>query len=698
MMIRKARSMGRSPGKKKENLHSHMSSPFRQSRLDILLLAVTLIFVVLVALFPVRSNDIWWHLAVGEELIQSHSFINQDPFTFTVTGSPWVPHAYLASIFFYIVHSIGSLTGLIVCRALLVLVIFVLLFRILKKAEIHFVLAAPFVILGALVIQTRFLLRPHLFEYIFIMLLLGLLMFAKKRSGFRFYGPPVLLQIIWVNTHASFFIGPIIVMLFSVGAIIAAMFKLPQMAAAKSRRASDRSTQKPSTPETGWKPMAVLLLLVIAASFINPSPGEFVLQPLGGEQRELVTKYTIEWRSPFDPALKQGAFHPYYEIFLALALLSIVLAFIQKRFHAVFLVALFAYFSLHAHRFRVELVLVTLPFLMIGLKNASASPAVAKWIAKWRGKGPAAGKLLAVLLIALLIFFARDRFVFGGGISARHPVKAMDFILDENIAQRPFHTIGYGSYLLWKLYPERRSFIDGRNFHTALYRDFIECQTTVAGFQRVVDRYNLDAFLLPVPGKSDSGIKNLHTALDRFNQWSLVHIDSVAYVYIKNGTASPHWLARNAYRFYRPLTFSSAPPADDMLPRVAAEIERALHGEPNLANVWADLAMIHMRMNQPRQALDAMLQACTIEPERTLWRHRMGTLAMQIGEVDRAIDAFTALTRIDPKSATGFYNLAVALANDRQIESARSAAQKAIELNPDYAVAKDLLRRLREAE
>jgi tetratricopeptide (TPR) repeat protein len=274
----------------------------------------------------------------------------------------------------------------------------------------------------------------------------------------------------------------------------------------------------------------------------------------------------------------------------------------------------------------------------------------------------------------------------------------MDFIRNENIAQRPFHTIGFGSYLLWKLYPERRSFIDGRNFHAGLYSDFIACQSNVKEFQRVIDTYRLDAFLLPTPGRSDSGIKNLHVALERYNQWSLVHIDSIAYLYVKGAAVPPAWLERNEYRYYRPVTFSSSTPDSAALPGIAADIERVLRGEPNMAHIWADLAMTRMRMNQTQPALDAMSHACAVEPDKALWRHRMGTLAMQAGDTQRAVEAFEALTRIDPGNATGFYNLAVAFANQRRFEPARRAAQKALEIDPNYAAAKDMLRRLQAAE
>ena len=84
------------------------------------------------------------------------------------------------------------------------------------------VLAAPIVLIAVLNAHSRFILRPHLFEYLFIVVLIGHLMASVKQRGVRFFVLPVLLQMLWVNLHASFYLGVIVVALFYIGEALSA--------------------------------------------------------------------------------------------------------------------------------------------------------------------------------------------------------------------------------------------------------------------------------------------------------------------------------------------------------------------------------------------------------------------------------------------------------------------------------------------
>jgi len=63
---------------------------------------------------------------------------------------------------------------------------------------------------------------------------------------------------------------------------------------------------------------------------------------------------------------------------------------------------------------------------------------------------------------------------------------ALDFAVQENVAERPFHTIGFGSYMLWHLCGEHRTFIDGRNLNPQLYRDLIATQASETRYQAMI--------------------------------------------------------------------------------------------------------------------------------------------------------------------------------------------------------------------
>src|SRR5207247_2690420 len=56
-----------------------------------------------------NDPDIWWHLRNAEYLIQTHHLPNHDMYSFTAGGYPWINHACLAQIPFYLAWRTGRL-------------------------------------------------------------------------------------------------------------------------------------------------------------------------------------------------------------------------------------------------------------------------------------------------------------------------------------------------------------------------------------------------------------------------------------------------------------------------------------------------------------------------------------------------------------------------------------------------------------
>ena len=110
---------------------------------------LVMLFVAAIALFPIRNNDIWWHLSVGK-ILAGGAFISRDPFMFSVPALPWVPHAWLSSLSLYTVHALASEPGLLVLRALLVGGTFWLLLRLIRRLGVALVFAAPIVLIALL--------------------------------------------------------------------------------------------------------------------------------------------------------------------------------------------------------------------------------------------------------------------------------------------------------------------------------------------------------------------------------------------------------------------------------------------------------------------------------------------------------------------------------------------------------------------
>jgi|GEM_PF-1884806 len=602
------------------------SNSYKQNPLDYILFCVVLTAIAALSLFQIRNNDIWWHMAVGREIVSSRHFFSVDSFSFTTLGHSWTPQSYLAGVIFYLIHMAGSTYGLIALRTALVVTTFAFMMKMLGGKGISFAFASPFVLVAALNMHSRFIIRPHLFEYLFLAVLIWILLSEKR--AFLFYAVPAIMQILWVNMHPSFYLGPIVVLIFLAGE-----------AARRFSRGKVRFFRSVMKPGAALKPLLILLLLLIGVSLINPSPLHFFTQPLGGYQRELISKYTLEWRSPFDPALKSAAFHPYYEIMLFVVFVCFALS-INRMQPASFLLALFfALLSIKAHRFRVEFALTALPLALLQLQGSFLTCKLESVLNKKRGRLILARSFFAVAAVAILVFTARDRIAVGGSLEDKYPSKALNFAMEQGIGTRSFHPIRFGSYLLWDKYPDMRSFIDGRNVAPEVYQDFIDCQKGTKEFSRIVNKYNLDSFIIPLPQKCDKGMLNIHGMLIKSAAWPLVYMDHIAFIYIRRSGVSRKWLESKEYKYYNTMTFSNSYFDSLQVDTLISEIKRSVQDDPAFLNPWVDLGSVYLRKNQPQKAAEAFKRAIDLAPERPILWYNAGMACMRMGayENDRQI-------------------------------------------------------------
>jgi tetratricopeptide (TPR) repeat protein len=640
--------------------------PLRQTRLDYVVALAVLAFGAAVSLFALRNNDIWWLLATGRYILETKAFIYEDPFTFTLAGHPWSPQAYLSAIAFYLVHGGAGAVGLIALRAVLVVATLAVSLRTLARVGVSWAMSGVVVVLVVLVAQTRFMVRAHLFEYLFVAVTMGFLLTSHERKGRSFFVIPAVVQVLWTNMHPSFLLGPSLVGLYFAGEWLGQRAPVPGLRPFHRR---------------DWRRVGILLAVVVAACVVNPNPAAFFSQPMGGEQRELISRYTLEWKSPFDPAIAAGNFHPYYEILLGLSAAALLLSLGRLQPAALFLILATAYLSLQSHRFRVEFALVALPLVCVLLRDA---PLVASLSARLGRKrhGSWARIGLAAAAFALIALTARGRVEVGEAVQDRYPDRALEFISENRIAQRPFHTIGFGSFMVWDLYGQRKTFIDGRNFDAGLYRDFLAAQTNRAGLEHVIDKYRLDAFIVPAVESSDAGMTHIHRELARMPGWSLVYMDEVASVYAGAASADSSWMDRRAYRHYHPLTLSVEMLTAQDGPRIVRELERAVGEAPAYATLWLDLGLAQIALGNHARAVEALEEATRLAPENAVAWNRLGNAALLAGRFDEAIDAFRRLSGVVPGDARPHLYLARACQQASRKPEAILAYENAIGTDP----------------
>jgi hypothetical protein len=114
-------------------------------------------------------------------------------------------------------------------------------------------------------------------------------------------------------------------------------------------------------------------------------------------------------------------------------------------------------------------------------------------------------------------------------LNASVPVDAIDFVIDNGISGNMFNTYSFGGYILYRLYPEQRVFIDGRAdmYGDEFIKKYHKIYTGQAGWEELLNKHKIDYVVC----ERDAAIRQLLLARGDF---SLVHDDANNSVLVKN--------------------------------------------------------------------------------------------------------------------------------------------------------------------
>lgn len=155
---------------------------------------------------------------------------------------------------------------------------------------------------------------------------------------------------------------------------------------------------------------------------------------------------------------------------------------------------------------------------------------------------------------------------------------------------------------------------------------------------------------------------------------------------------------------------------------------KAVKWEPNSALLHHEFAVAYSTFHQPRQALQQIQEACRLEPGEAEYQYKLGLAYNEIGRLKKAAEALEKAVELDPRHARAWYNLGLArnalgrpeaaltallrgessnpedpripyaratiLIQLGRLREARTAAARALEIQPNYPAALNLLRSL----
>jgi hypothetical protein len=182
-------------------------------------------------------------------------------------GKPYITHEWLTQVLFYIVYLISGINGLVIFRTIIVALPFLIFYILLRKAKIYSWLIVIILSSTLFVITTRAFVRPHIFTYFFLSVVLYILYRYRSGGVKRLYMLPIIF-LIWANVHSGILFGFLALAVF----VVVEWFKYLLR---KVKYFSERGVME----RVKLKRLSLYGLISIVVSFINPHFHKALLYP-----------------------------------------------------------------------------------------------------------------------------------------------------------------------------------------------------------------------------------------------------------------------------------------------------------------------------------------------------------------------------------------------------------------------------------
>lgn len=180
--------------------------------LILLIILWSSIFITLINVRNLIDGDTLWAIKVGEWIATNSRVPCCDTFSWTVNGNPWVAHEWLFDFLVYKFYSYMDFQGIVIFFFISLILLFFLLWKLYQKEDKN--IAQTFIIFIIVIIMMNnllnsfFVVRPHIYGLIFFIYFLCVLLQSPK----LLYTLP-LVTIIWANMHGSVVLGIAMVLL-----------------------------------------------------------------------------------------------------------------------------------------------------------------------------------------------------------------------------------------------------------------------------------------------------------------------------------------------------------------------------------------------------------------------------------------------------------------------------------------------------
>jgi hypothetical protein len=439
-----------------------------------------------------RDSDTYWHIVVGQWILDHRAVPHVDLFSFTMHGAPWITSAWLSEVLYFAVFKLAGWAGPAMLVALSASAAFFLLTLLLLK-RLPNVPVAILVSAGIAMTTQHMLARPHVLIFPLMVLWLNTLLQAiEQRRAPSVASLPLIT--LWSNLHGSFTLGLAFIAPFALEALWTA----------------DKSARL--TTALHWIRFG---LMALGAACITPYGVEPILVTFRILEVGATLSSIAEWRSldlstpnPVTLCVLAGAAYVLYSGFRLPPLrITALLALIYETF---------------AHIRYVDVFALAVPFIIAGPlgEHLSWNPLQQDRNVIHRARTAFVAAIAALVVVTGMIAATIDL------TPPLAPHLAVEK-LKELKANRVLNDYYFGGYLISQGIP---TFIDSRaELYGAAFLTRYSRATELedlADFVRLLDEYKIDTTLF-FPSTRPVGL------LDRLPEWKRIYTDDVAVVHVR---------------------------------------------------------------------------------------------------------------------------------------------------------------------
>lgn len=473
--------------------------------------------------------DLWHRMAVGKIFSQTGTVMFHDIFTYFPAKALWVDHEWLSGVIFYnLTHYFGDY-GIL---ALKILCLFGILFFIYKTNQLIFPepgkhrISYYLIALIAICIGLIATLRCQAFTYLFFTLWIYVLERVRRGENRLIWIFPAT-TLLWANMHAGFIAGFGLIIFYAVGEFL-----------------NGKSFMK----------YAGILALCLPVTLINPYGIKYWYYLI--EATTMERPYITEWE-PLRPFEKVFTIigTKIQLLFLIPAVIYRIFSkdenklaeksssskfcpfcFLSKKFDWVEIIAFFTtlYLAVNHNRHVLFFSIILAVFgykyfaMFMNVLLNKISLKLLNFVPEQKRHLVHFGKFTLIygLIIgfSLMMFFSEPYTV----KLADYPVKAVEFIKINNLKGNLLIPFNWGSYAMWKLYPQNLVSIDGRYEETYTNKAYLDVSAITfyqRNWKKVFYEYRHDILLM----YKDADIEK---ALQKLKDWKIIYENEVAVVFV----------------------------------------------------------------------------------------------------------------------------------------------------------------------